>query len=157
MLLLLISYIENIIKYNISTEDDILCNEEYIDGFKNWCFPCDSGINYFNGEKSCYIHLNEDFNVEYRNEYVKGCTLLCYRNQTHYDLSHEKYNYTQNIKLWDVYKSKEKNEVEKPIIPIYDLNLYKSNITDVLGISAGVEDILEKQTQIYTKHLTFND
>ena len=150
-------YIKNTIKYNISTEDDILCNEEYIDGFKNCCFPCDSGINYFNGEKSCYIHLNENFNVEYRNEYMKSCSLLCHRHQTHYDLSHKQYNYTQNIELWDIYKSKENNEVEKPIIPIYDLNLYQSNITDVLGISAGVKDILEKQTEIYTKYLTFND
>lgn len=49
------------------------------------------------------------------------------------------------------------NETEKPIIPIYNLNLYKSNITDVLGISAGVKDIIEKQTQIYTKFLTIND
>lgn len=151
------AYIKNTIKYNISTEEDILCNEEYIDGFKNWCFPCDSGINYFNGEKSCYIHLNENFNVEYRNEYMKGCILSCYRNQIHYNLLYEQYNYTQNIELWDIYKSKEKNEVEKPIIPIYDLNLYKSNIADVLGISAGVKDILEKQTEIYTKYLTFND
>ena len=151
------AYIKDTIKYNISTEEDILCNEEYIDGFKNWCFPCDSGINYFNGEKSCYIHLNENFNVEYRNEYMKGCILSCYRNQIHYNLLYEQYNYTQNIELWDIYKSKEKNEVEKPIIPIYDLNLYKSNIADVLGISAGVKDILEKQTEIYTKYLTFND
>lgn len=151
------AYIKETIKYNISTEEDILCNEEYIDGFKNWCFPCDSGINYFNGEKSCYIHLNEKFNVEYRNEYMKGCILSCYRNQIHYNLLYEQYNYTQNIELWDIYKSKEKNEVEKPIIPIYDLNLYKSNIADVLGISAGVKDILEKQTEIYTKYLTFND
>lgn len=60
-------------------------------------------------------------------------------------------------KLYDIFKSNKQNETEKPIIPIYDLNLYKSNITDVLGISAGVEDILEKQTQIYTKYLTFND
>ncbi|MDD6664874.1 MAG: hypothetical protein PUE48_00820 [Eubacterium coprostanoligenes] len=150
-------YIENTIKDNISTEDDILCNEEYIDGFKNWCFPCDSGISYYNGKESCYIHLNENFNVEYKNEYVKGCILLCYRNQIHYHLLYEQYNYTQNIKLWDIYKSKEKNEVEKPIIPIYDLNLYQSNIADVLGISAGVKDILKKQTEIYTKYLTFDD
>lgn len=150
-------YIEETIPYNISTEEDILCNEEYIDGFKNWCFPCDSGINYFNGEKSCYIHLNENFNVEYRNEHKKGCILLYFRNQIHYSLLYKQYNYTQNIGLWDIYKSEEKNEVEKPIIPIYDLNLYKSNITDVLGISAGVKDILEKQTQIYTKYLTFDD
>lgn len=151
------AYINDTIPHNISTEEDILCNEEYIDGFKNWCFPCDSGINYFNGENSCYIHLNEDFNVEYRNEYVKGCKLLCYRNQIHYHLLYKQYNYTQNIELRDIYKSKEKNEVEKPIIPIYDLNIYKSNITDILGISAGVKDILEKQTEIYTKYLTFND
>lgn len=150
------TYIKKTIEFNISTEDDILCNEEYIDGFKNWCFPCDSGINYFNGENSCYIHLNENFNVEYRNEYVKGCKLLCYRNQIHYVLSHEQYNYTQNIELWDI-KSEEKNEVEKPIIPIYDLNLYKSDITDILGISVGVKDIFEKQTEIYTKYPTFND
>lgn len=151
-------YIENTIKNNIiSTEDDILCNEEYIDGFKNWCFPCNSGISYYDGEKSCYIHLNENFNVEYRNEYMKGCILLCYRNQIHYHLLYEQYNYTQNIELWDIYKSEEKNEVEKPIIPIYDLNLYQSNITDVLGISAGVKDILKQQTEIYTKYLTFND
>lgn len=150
-------YIKHTIEFNISTEDDILCNEEYIDGFKNWCYPCDSGMNYFNGENSCYIHLNENFNVEYRNEYVKGCVLLFYRNQIHYLLLYEQYNYTQNIKLWDIYKSKEKNEVEKPIIPIYDLNIYKSNITDVLGISAGVKGILEKQTEIYTKYLTFDD
>lgn len=151
------AYIEYTIKADISTEDGILCNEEYIDGFKNWCFPCDSGINYFNGEKSCYIHLNENFNVEYRNEYVKGCTLLCYRNQIHYYLSYKQYNYTQNIELWDIYKSKEKNEVEKPIIPIYDLNLYQSDITDILGLSAGVKDILEKQTDIYTNYRKFVD
>lgn len=47
--------------------------------------------------------------------------------------------------------------MERPIIPIYDLNLYQSNITDVLGISADVKDILEKQTEIYTKYLTFDD
>lgn len=151
------SYIENTIKYNISTEDDILCNEEYIDGFKNLCFPCDSGISYYNGKESCYIHLNENFNVEYRNEHKKGCILLCFRNQIHYYLLYKQYNYTQNIELWDIYKSKEKNEVEKPIIPIYDLNLYKSDITDILGLSAGVKDILKKQTGIYTKYLTFND
>lgn len=150
-------YIKNTIIHNISTENDILCNEEYIDGFKNWCYPCDSGINYFNGENSCYIHLNENFNVEYRNEYVKGCVLLFYRNQIHYNLSHEQYNYTQNIELRDIYKSKEKNEVEKLIIPIYDLNLYQSDITDILGLSAGVKDTLKKQTEIYTKYLTFND
>ncbi|WP_448901289.1 hypothetical protein [Eubacterium sp.] len=151
------SYIKNIIKCNISTKKDILCNEEYIDGFKNWCFPCDSGISYYDGEKSCYIHLNENFNVEYRNEHTKGCILLSFRNQIHYYLLYKQYNYTQNIGLWDIYKSWEQNRMERPIIPIYDLNLYQSNITDVLGISAGVKDILEKQTEIYTKHLTFND
>lgn len=141
----------------LDTNDFDSSGEKYIYGFKNWCFPCDSGINYFNGEKSCYIHLNENFNVEYRNEYVKSCSLLCYRHQTHYDLSHKQYNYTQNIELWDIYKSKENNEVEKPIIPIYDLNLYQSDITDILGLSAGVKDILKKQTEIYTKYLTFDD
>lgn len=151
------AYIKHTIKFNIGTEEDILCNEEYIDGFKNWCFPCDSGINYFNGEKSCYVHLNENFDVEYQNEYSSACVLLEYRNKNHYYLSQKQYSCTQNIELWDIYKSKEKNEVEKPIIPIYDLNLYKSNITDVLCISAGVKDILEKQTEIYTKYLTFDD
>lgn len=150
-------YIKKTIACNISTEDDILCNEEYIDGFKNCCFPCDSGICYYNGKGSCYIHLNENFNVEYQSEYSSGCQLLSYRNQIHYSLSYEQYNYTQNIELWDIYKSKEKNEVEKPVIPIYDLNLYQSDITDILGVSAGVKDILEKQTEIYTKYLTFND
>ena len=151
------TYIKHTIEANIGTEEDILCNEEYIDGFKNWCFPCDSGINYFNGEKSCYVHLNENFDIEYKNEYSSACVLLEYRNKNHYYLSQKQYSCTQNIELWDIYKSKEKNEVEKHIIPIYDLNLYKSNINDVLGISAGVKDILEKQTQIYTKFLTFND
>ena len=151
------SYIISSVKYNITTHADIFSNEEYIKGFKNWCFPCDSGISYYNGKESCYIQLDENFNVEYRNKYVKGCKLLCYRNRIHYDLSHEQYNYTQNIELWDIYKSKEKNEIEKPTIPIYDLNLYKSDITNILGISAGVKDILEKQTEIYTKYLTFND
>ena len=151
------AYIKDTIEYNISAEEDILCNEEYIDGFKNWCYPCDSGINYFNGEASCYIHLNENFNVEYRNEHKKGCILSYFRNQIHYHLLYKQYNYTQNIGLWDIYKSREQNRMEGPIIPIYDLNLYQSNITDVLGISAGVKDILEKQTEIYTKYLTFND
>lgn len=147
------NYIRFIIEKNISAENDILCNEEYIDGFKNWCFPCDSGINYFNGEKSCYIHLNKNFDVKYQNKYSSGCNLVAYRNKNHYSLLHTCYNFTQNIELWDIYKSEE----ESPIIPIYDLNLYQSNITDVLGISAGVKDILEKQTEIYTKYLTFND
>ena len=47
--------------------------------------------------------------------------------------------------------------MKRPIIPIYDLNLYQSDITDILGLSAGVKDILKKQTEIYTKYLTFDD
>lgn len=84
-----------------------------------------------------------------------------YRCGMHYTLvnvdKHCKYDCYYYMKLYDIFKSNKQNETEKPIIPIYDLNLYKSNITDVLGISAGVEDILEKQAQIYTKYLTFND
>lgn len=141
----------------LDTNDFDSSGEKYIYGFKNWCFPCDSGISYYDGEKSCYIHLDENFDVKHINKYSNGCYITSYRNQIHYALTPNHYNYIQNFELWDIYKSWEQNRMERPIIPIYDLNLYQSNITDVLGISAGVKDILEKQTQIYTKFLTFND
>lgn len=141
----------------LDTNDFDSSGEKYIYGFKNWCFPCDSGISYYDGEKSCYIHLDENFDVKYINKYSNGCYITSYRNQIHYALTPNHYNYIQNFELWDIYKSWEQNRMERPITPIYDLNLYKSNITDVLGISADVKDILEKQTQIYTKFLTFND
>lgn len=151
------TYIRLTVECNVTTLGDILSVEEYIYGFKNLCVTCDLGISYYNGERNHYIHLDENFEVEYMNEYCTGNIRVEYRNRIHYGLLYRRYNYIQNIELWDIYKSKEKNEVEKPIIPIYDLNLYKSNFTDVLGISAGVKDILEKQTEIYTKYLTFND
>lgn len=150
-------YIRLTVECNVTTMDDILSVEEYIYGFKNRCFPCDSGISYYDGEKSCYIHLDENFDVKYINKYYNGCYVTSYRNQIHYALTPNNYNYIQNFELWDIYKSWEQNRTERPIIPIYDLNLYKSNITDVLGISAGIKDILEKQTEIYTKYLTFDD
>lgn len=139
------------------TNDFDSSGEKYIYGFKNRCFPCDSGISYYDGEKSCYIHLDENFDVKYINKYYNGCYTTSYRNQIHYALTPNNYNYIQNFELWDIYKSWEQNRMERPIIPIYDLNLYQSDITDILGISAGVKDILEKQTEIYTKYLTFND
>lgn len=40
----------------------------------------------------------------------------------------------------------EKKDIQIPI-----------NIDCILGISAVVKDIIQKQTEIYTKYLTFND
>ena len=150
------AYIKDTIKYNISTEEDILCNEEYIDGFKNWCFPCDSGINYFNGEKGCYIHLDNKFDIKYKNEH-DGCLLISYRNQIHYYILRYYCDITYLIRLYDIHKSDQQNTIDNLIIPIYDLNLYNANIDCILGISAVVKDIIQKQTGIYTKYLTFND
>lgn len=132
-------------------------NDYFIRFIRNFCYPCDDGVVYFNGKYMCYKKYNgTDI------EFLRGnIGFHEYRCGMHYTLvnvdKHCKYDCYYYMKLYDIFKSNKQNETEKPIIPIYDLNLYKSNITDVLGISAGVKDILEKQTQIYTKYLTFDD
>lgn len=151
------SYINELILPIIRNQNDILSDEQYIIGFKSYCFPCDSGINYYNGKRSCFIQLDDDFNVQYEIEYADSCSLLAYRSGVHYFLETNCYNQTNNIELWDIYKSREQNIVEKPIIPIYDLNLYGANFEGAYCIDENVLDIIQKQTEIYTKNLTFND
>ena len=144
-------------KDDFNYNEYLLNNEEYIEGFKNWCFPCDSGISYYNGEKSCYIHLDNKFDIKYKNEYYDGCLLIPYRNQIHYYIPRYYCDITYLIRLYDIHKSDQQNTIDNLIIPIYDLNLYNANIDCILGISAVVKDIIQKQTEIYTKYLTFDD
>lgn len=152
------SFIEYIYVYIDGCGDNPIFDDQmFIGGFKNWCTVCDDGIIYFNGESSCYISINDNDTQNEEIKYAYGRVKASCRNKVHYIYCEDVYGAFKCYHLFDIYKSKEKNKIEKPIIPIYDLNLYKSNITDVLGISAGVKDILEKQTQIYTKYLTFND
>lgn len=138
-------------------DNPIFDDQMFIGSFKNWCTVCDDGIIYFNGESSCYIGINDNDTQNDGIKYVSGRVIAACRNKVHYVYYKDVYGAFKCYHLFDIYKSKEKNEIEKPIIPIYDLNLYQSNITDVLGISAGVKDILKKQIEIYTKYLTFND
>lgn len=136
-------------------DNPIFDDQMFICGFKNWCTVCDDGIIYFNGKSSCYIGINDAQNEEIK--YANGGVIAACRNKVHYVDCKDVYGAFKRYYLFDIYKSKEKNKIEKPIIPIYDLNLYQSGITDILGLSAGVKDILKKQTEIYTKYLTFND
>lgn len=138
-------------------DNPIFDDQMFIDSFKNWCTVCDDGIIYFNGESSCYMSINDNDTQNDGIKYVNGYVIAACRNKVHYVYYEDVYGAFKCYHLFDIYKSKEKNEVEKPVIPIYDLNLYQSDITDILGVSAGVKDILEKQTEIYTKYLTFND
>ena len=68
------------------------------------------------------------------------------------------YNQTNNIELWDIYKSQEQNIIEKPIIPIYDLNLYGANFEGTYWIdgNGNVLDIIQKQTKIPTVNAKIN-
>lgn len=152
------SYIEKLIISIIRSQNDILSDEQYIIGFKSFCFPCDSGINYYNGKSSCFIQLDDDFNVQYEIEYKYSCSLLDYRSGVHYCLETNCYNQTNNIELWDIYKSQEQNIVEKPIIPIYDLNLYGANFEGAYWIdeNGNVLDIIQKQTKIQTVNAKMN-
>ena len=152
------SYIENLIISMIRNQNDILSDEQYIIDFKNWCFPCDSGINYYNGKASCYIQLDETFNIQSKKEYSFSCVLVKYRNGVHYCLKTNCYNQTNNIELWDIYKSQEQNKIEKPIIPIYDLNLYGANFEGVYwrDENGNVLDIIQKQTKIQTVNAKMN-
>lgn len=136
-------------------DNPIFDDQMFICGFKNWCTVCDDGIIYFNGKSSCYIGINDTQNEGIK--YANGGVIAACRNKVHYVYCKDVYGAFKCYYLFDVYKSKEKKEVEKPIIPIYDLNLYQSDIMDILGLSAGVKDILKKQTEIYTKYLTFDD
>lgn len=152
------SYIEKLIISIIRSQNDILSDEQYIIGFKSFCFPCDSGINYYNGKSSCFIQLDDDFNVQYEIEYTYSCSLLEYRSGVHYCLETNCYNQTNNIELWDIYKSQEQNIVEKPIIPLYDLNLYGANFEGAYWIdeNGNVLDIIQKQTKIQTVNAKMN-
>lgn len=150
------SFIEYIYMYIDGCGDNPIFDDQmFICGFKNWCTVCDDGIIYFNGKSSCYIGINDTQNEGIK--YANGGVIAACRNKVHYVYCKDVYGAFKCYYLFDVYKSKEKNEVEKPIIPIYDLNLYQSDIMDILGLSAGVKDILKKQTEIYTKYLTFDD
>ena len=136
---------------------EILGNEKYASAFKKWCVPCDSGINYYNGEWSCYIYLDDKFQVQYEKKYYFGCATSAYRHGIHYGPNTQRSNYAFYVHLFDIFKSYEQNKTEMPVIPMYDLGLYRSNITGILGISAGVQDVLERQVGIYTKRLKFTD
>jgi len=152
------SYIRSLIISSIRKQSDILSDDQYIVSFKSWCFPCDSGINYYNGMGCCYIQLDENFNVQYETEYTSSCCLLEYRNGVHYTLETNCYNQTNNIELWDIHKPKEQNKVEKPIIPIYDLNLYGANFDGAYWIdeNGNILDIIQKQTKIPTVNVKMN-
>ena len=133
----------------------VLDNEIYIQTLKNRCSVGDDGLTYFNGKESCYINFKEYSKDKKIIKYADGNLDIVARNGIHYALG--KGARLSNYYLFDIHKSYEQNRIEQPIIPIYDLNLYNANIDCILGISAVVKDIIQKQTEIYTKNLTFND
>lgn len=128
----------------------IFDNSYIINYLTNFCFTCDNGIVYYDGEFMCYKEYTGR-----KIKFIKGNVgYNTYRNGIHYARCNEQFDVCYFIKLLDIYKNYKYN---KTIIPIYNLNLYQSNITDILGISAVVKDIIQKQTEIYTKYLTFDD
>lgn len=130
------------------------CNNDfYINYFENFCYPCDEGLVYFNGKYTCYKKYEG-----HETDFFKGnFGLRAFRHKIHYTSIPKKQNLYCFECLIDINKNYVINHHNPISIPIYDLNLYQSNITDILGISAVVKDIIQKQTEIYTKYLTFND
>lgn len=132
-------------------------NKDYIEGMKDFCNVCDDGIIYYNGQTSCYVSLDDNLNEANKVEYNNGVLENICRYGVHYDYNEHLYDVTNHYQLFDIHKTYGQNKTEQLIIPIYDLNLYNANIDCILGISAVVKDIIQKQTEIYTKYLTFND
>lgn len=132
-------------------------NKDYIEGMKDFCNVCDDGIIYYNGQTSCYVSLDDNLNEANKVEYNNGVLENICRYGVHYDYNEHLYDVTNHYQLFDIHKSYGQNKTEQLIIPIYDLNLYNANIDCILGISAVVKDIIQKQTEIYTKYLTFDD
>ena len=79
------------------------------------------------------------------------------RDGVHYVPDYVKYNAINIFELVDIYKSAYENYLHSPRIPIYDLELFGASFNDVIGLSAVVEDILRKQTEIDTHTLTFDN
>lgn len=149
-------YMFDYIYYNLENNNRVAENSCFINGIKNWCFPCDNGIIYYNGKYSVYLRkgVNGDL-IE--TPFCLGVWLKCFRNGVHFDPSKDFYNSSCFYKLYDIFKDYEYNADYAPRIPIYDLNMYGAVLNNVKGLSAVVVDTLEKQTEIDTKYQSFEN
>lgn len=142
------TYIASLIYYNNLCINKIT-NQRIIDDFKKWSVPCDEGIIYYNGDKTCYINDNME-----EIQYVRGCRLIYQRNKTHFDSIKEIYsNGTLYYEMYDIYKSSLHNEHYAPKIPFANLDIYKADLKDSKGLSGGVEEYVLSHTKIDTRNV----
>lgn len=141
-------YIASLIYYNNLSINKIT-NQRIIDDFKKWSFPCDEGVIYYNGHKTCYIYDNME-----ETQYVRGCHLSYKRNKVHFDRITEMHsNGTIYYKMYDIYKSSLHNEHYAPKIPFANLDIYKADLKDSKGLSGGVEEYVLSHTKIDTRNV----
>ena len=126
-------------------------DNDFINGFKHWCCPCDEGLIYYDGKDTW--HLRKHRKIRYFN----GYSLICYRNGVHLTVLKRKYNTSYFYQLYDIYKDAIDNIRDNIRIPIYDLKLFNANIESINGLSGVVKDIVERQTAIDTYTVEYND
>lgn len=141
--------------FYINNSENVLSNEALKRCVKKWCFPCDVGIIYYNGQDTVYLRVENDYTKETILGHGHGMTFA--RDSVHYIPDCIKYNAINSFRLVNIFKSAYENYWYSPRIPIYDLELFGASFNDVVGLSAVVEDILRKQTEIDTHTLTFDN
>lgn len=144
----LISYIHLFIVSNYSEGIE---DEDYVFGIKNWCFPIDDGIIYYDGEYTCYKTFNGRKIKFSRSFFVE------FNSNVHFFAVNKSYNILNSYKLYDIYKDVSHNRNYGQIIPIYDLNLHGALFDETNGLTEVVKDIIEKQTNIETRYITYDN
>lgn len=150
-------YVRNFILFNeeVSSLEENISDSDFVEGIKHWCFPCDDGVIYYNGEYSCYLRINNSGESD-EIPFKTGACLIPFRNGVHYDAIKDKYNVSYYYKMYDIYKNWSDNLKDSIRIPIYDLKLFNANMENISGLSGVVENIVERQITIDTYTVEYN-
>lgn len=143
-----------------SFDINFLTNDDFIAGYKNWCYPIDGGIIYYNGDSSCCLRINEHGLISEKRFCNMGTYFYVhnFKNGVHYFVNNrDMYNTSCFYQLYDIYKDVSDNIRDNIRIPIYDLKLFNANIENINGLSGVVKNIVERQTVIETYTVEYND
>lgn len=149
------NYLQEMAKYYYFYKNEIPSKEEIASNYKNFCYNCDNGIVYFDGNSCRYMRYESDKIVE--TIYARGSLIADLPLGTHFIPYESFYNKSRYFILVNIHKDSLYNSAHAPRIPIYDLELFSARTDDMIGLSSVCKDILKKQTTIKTNNMIFTD
>lgn len=139
-------FIEIYINFYCYSNKNILPeNFDFINAFKNWCFPCDNGVIYFDGCHTCYLSKSDSGTLN-EVRFTRSCWLLSFRDNIHIYCEENNDYIGYYYKLYDINKSDYENS-DSPEIRFNNLWLYKAAFDEVKGLSQKVKDFLIEESK----------